>query len=298
MSRFAQIDLSKLPAPDLIEVLDFEAIVADLKAFLSTSMPELAEVLALESEPVTMLIEAFAYREMILRGRINDVGRANMLATATGADLENLAALLGVVRLLITPADPNVSPATEPVYEDDAALRSRAQLALEGFTTAGPVGAYEFHARSASGLVADVDVASPAPGEVVVTVLSKVGDGVPDAALLAIVEAALSDGEMRPLGTLLTVAPATLHPYAVEAVLHIAPGPDASVVIEAARASVAAYVAQCHALGATVAEAGLKAALWQGGVSRIELLSPAADIIAAPTVAPICTAITVTRAET
>lgn len=297
MSRFAQIDLSQLPVPDVIEELDFEAIVTEMKAFVIAKMPGLEQTLALESEPITALIEAFAWREMILRGRMNDVGRANMLASATGADLENLVALLGVSRLVVTQADPDASHPVEAVYEDDAALRQRAQMALEGFTTAGPAGAYEYHARSASGLVADVAVASPSPGEVVVTILSHLGDGVPDAWLLGIVESALNDSEIRPLGSLLTVEPATLLPFAVEAVLHIAAGPDASVVLDEARAAAVKYVASCRALGATVAISGLHAALWQGGVTRIELIAPESDVIAEPTFAPSCTEITLTRAE-
>ena len=44
-------------------------------------------------------------------------------------------------------------------------------------SVAGPTGAYEFHALSADGDVKDAAATSPAPGEVVVTVLSRTGDG-------------------------------------------------------------------------------------------------------------------------
>ena len=61
-------------------------------------------------------------------------------------------------RLVITPATAN-SPA---VMEDDDSLRERAQMAWEGLSSAGARNAYIFHARSASGRVADASVHSPA----------------------------------------------------------------------------------------------------------------------------------------
>jgi phage-related baseplate assembly protein len=52
-----------------------------------------------------------------------------------------------------------------------------AQQAFEGLSVAGPVGAYEYHGRSADGRVADVSVESPSPACVTITVLSREGDG-------------------------------------------------------------------------------------------------------------------------
>ena len=45
-----------------------------------------------------------AYRELLIRQRVNDAARGVMLATASGTDLDNLAANFNVERLLITPA--------------------------------------------------------------------------------------------------------------------------------------------------------------------------------------------------
>ncbi|EMA1803187.1 baseplate assembly protein, partial [Cronobacter turicensis] len=61
------IDLSQLPAPDVVEELDFEAILAERKATLISLYPEeeqdaIARTLALESEPVVKLLQENAYR--------------------------------------------------------------------------------------------------------------------------------------------------------------------------------------------------------------------------------------------
>ncbi|MFT7099200.1 MAG: phage-related baseplate assembly protein [Rickettsiales bacterium] len=105
-------------------------------------------------------MQVIAYRELLLRNRINEAAKANMLAYASGSDLDNLAAFYGVERL----AD-----------EEDDRLKIRTQLALEGFSTAGPVGAYIFHALSASNKVKSVSVKSPNPGVILVTILSNLG---------------------------------------------------------------------------------------------------------------------------
>ena len=53
----ASIDLSLLPAPDVVEILDFEVIFSERKAALISAMPSeqreaIARTLELESEPL------------------------------------------------------------------------------------------------------------------------------------------------------------------------------------------------------------------------------------------------------
>lgn len=294
----AAIDLSGLAAPDVIEALDAEGIIAEAKAWLLAIMPSLADILDLESEPVTKLIELLAYRELLTRARVNDAARATMLATATGADLDNLAALLGVARLTITPANPEAIPPVAAVMEGDASLRSRTQLALEGFSTAGPSGAYLYHALSASGEVLDASVISPSPGDVVVTVLSRIGNGAPSEALVATVAAAINDERVRPLCDNAITQGASITPYVVTATLTMLPGPDPEVARANAEAALRAYVAEAHRLGRAVRRSGLYRALHiPGAVESVTLTSPAADILCAPTHAPWCSAVTVTITE-
>jgi len=296
LSGFDAINLSLLPPPAVVEALDFEAILTAMKADLIARAPELAPVMALESEPAVKLLQVCAYRELIIRQRINDAARAVMLATATGTDLENLAALYGVTRLTITPADTSVTPNVPAVLESDAAFRARIQLALEGFSTAGPTGAYLFHALSADPLVKDVYVDSPTPGTVRVTVLSHEANGVPTGPVLAAVAVALNAEEVRPLCDQVSVQAATIVNYTVSASVEFYDGPDPAVVLAEAIATVTSYVSQAHALGRDITFSGLYAALHRPGVARVTLTSPAAEVAVAPTAAAWCTAINVVAA--
>lgn len=103
------IDLNQLPAPDVVEELDFETILAERKATLISLYPEdqqeaVARTLTLESEPLVKLLEENAYRELIWRQRVNEAARAVMLACAAGNDLDVIGANYNTTRLIITPA--------------------------------------------------------------------------------------------------------------------------------------------------------------------------------------------------
>ena len=288
----ALIDLSQLPPPNVVEVLDYETILAQRKAALIARYPadkqaDVVAVLALESEPLTKFLEESAYRELLLRQRINEAARAVMLAYAEGADLEHIAALFKVRRLVIKPEDPSAGTPAE--MENDTDLRLRVQLAPQSFSVAGPEGAYRSHARDVDGRVLDASATSPSDGEVRITVLSREGDGTAAPELLAKVEAALRSEDIRPLTDYVTVQSATILRYEVSATLHLFPGPDATVVVTEARKRLAAYVEACHRLGRVVARSGLDAALHVAGVEEVDLHAPVGDIRADLTQAPYCT---------
>ncbi|UGA39236.1 hypothetical protein JOS77_06595 [Chromobacterium haemolyticum] len=135
------IDLTRLPAPAVIEPLDYETLLAQYKAKLLQLAPaelrdSLAASLQLESESLTLFLELAAYLDLLQRQRINEAAKASLLAYAAGTDLDNRAADYGVQRLLIQPANPDANPPTEAIWESDDALRSRAQMALEGLSVA------------------------------------------------------------------------------------------------------------------------------------------------------------------
>ena len=292
MSQFTAINLAQVAPPDVIEPLDFEQILAAMLADLLERAPELdAQV---ESEPFMKLLEVCAYRELQLRARINDAARAVMLPYSTGTDLDNLGALFGVERLMLSPAVPTAIPPIPAVYESDSDFRYRIQLSLEGLSTAGPEGAYIFHALSADGQVLDASAISPTPGEVLITVLSRQGSGVPDATLLATVLAKLSDESVRPLTDYVQVQPATIAQYQVTATLYFYAGPDREVVMANARAALEAYTAGQHRLGLDVTLSGIYAALHQPGVQRVDLASPTANLVVNRQSASYCTAINLT----
>lgn len=294
MSTMNAIDLSQLAPPAVVETLDFEVILAALKADLMSRAPELTAVLDLESEPLVKLLEVVAYRETLLRARVNDAARACMMAYANGADLDQLGGNFSVTRLVITPADPDATPPTVEVMEDDETFRQRIILSLEGYTSAGSIGAYLFHALSASGDVKTAAVTSLTPGTVNVAVLSRTGTGAAPAGTLAAVESALGADEVRPLCDTVVVTSATIVEYAITAALTLYHGTGSAEVTAAAQAAAAAYAAAQHRLGRDVTRSGLFAALHQPGVQNVSLTAPAADLVIDWDEAPWCTAITLT----
>ena len=291
---FSQVDLSQLSPPNAVEPLDFEAILTAMLADLIARDPSFSALV--ESDPAMKILEVAAYRELLIRQRVNDAVRAVMPAYATGADLDHLAALFGVTRLAIIPADPVAG--TPAVMEGDEDMRRRMVLAPEGFSVAGPEGAYTFHALTADGEVLDASVSSPAPGEVVVAVLSRVGDGEASPELVATVESFLTDSERRPLTDFVTVKSAEIVDYLIDAEIWTFAGPDSAVVMAAAAGRLAEYVDDCHRLARDVALSGIHAALHVPGVQRVEITAPAADIVIAWDQAPYCTGSTVTHAGT
>lgn len=293
--RYDAIDLSKLPKPAVIETLDYETILAARKA---TMKQRLAVILPdwnpdLESDPIVAQLEELAFYEVLVRQRVNDAAHAVMLAYATGTDLEQIGANFHVSRQVSDPGDPQANPPRPPVYEDDSRLRGRIQMAMEGLSTAGPAGAYIFHALRADPRVSDVSVYSPTPGVVIVTILSSIGDGVAAPDLLATVQAVLSSDDVRPLTDHVTVQAAQPLPYTVEATLDLYQGPDTQVVRDTAAAAVQAFVKKQRRLGELVTIDGLHASLRVEGVRRVTLVTPAAGIEAAVTQYPLCTGVTV-----
>ncbi|HBK4607467.1 TPA: baseplate J/gp47 family protein [Serratia marcescens] len=274
------IDLSQLPSPQIIEPLDFETILVDVKAVMIAAFPadqqaSVAAALSLESEPLNVIAQAMAYRELLLRRRINEGAAACMLSHAEDTDLDNLAANLDTERLTITPE----TDTSDAVMESDEALRLRAQSAFEGMSVAGPSAAYEYFARSASGKVADSRATSPAPAEVVIAVLSTDGDGTASPELLAAVTAAVNDEEVRPLGDRVTVRSADIVDYSIDAELFLYPGPESEPIINAAMASLRGFLADNDKkIGRDVARSAISASLHVQGVQRVVLRSPSTDL--------------------
>ena len=294
MSTFTAIDLAQLPAPQIVEQIDFEQILAERKAYAISLWPaeeqaEIATRLALESEPLTKLLEENAYRETVWRQRVNEASVANMLALAKGTDLENIAANYNVARLVVQEAKPSAIPPTPRVMESDDSLRERAQMAWEGLSTAGSRNSYIFHARSADGQVADATAESPSPAAVVVIVQSLLGDGTASPALLASVKTYLSDDDRRPVADRLTVQGAVIINYQVKAKLYmLSNGPESELALAAAKTSLLKFVNQRRRLGLEVSESIVHASLHVEGVRKV-VLQNWQDIVATPYQAPFCT---------
>jgi len=292
-ATFNGIDLSRTPAPTVVVPISYEQIRAEMVARVKFFIPDFDDTL--ESDPAVKVLEVAAYFRMLDRQRANDSCLAVMLAYAAGADLDQIGARFGVVRLELAPAVPETG--TPAVMEGDEDFRQRIVLAPEGYSVAGPSGSYIKHARDADGDVLDASAQSPSPASVTVYVLSRLGDGTASAELIEIVRLALSDETVRPVGDRLTVQSATIMPYAIVAGLTFYPGPDASFGLAQAQARAQAYADEQHKFGRDITRSGIFAALHIAGVvQNVNLVSPPADIVIADSAASHCTAITVTNA--
>lgn len=287
------INLSQLPPPKVVEELDFETILQQRKNKLLEIYPEVADTLELEGEPLNYLLQENAYRELVWRQRVNEAAKATMLAFAEKSDLDHVSATKDTERLVIEPADPTANPPKPAVMEDDESLRMRTQEAPERMAVAGPRNQYQSIARAADGRVADAYAKSPAGAEVVLTVLSREGNGTPDQELLDIVDAALQPDDVRPVADRVTVQAADVEEYTIDAVLHLPPGPESAAIIEIAQTQLDAYTAE-RKLGKSIRRTAIISALHVPGVSYVELISPAADIVRTGSQAGYCTAATLT----
>ena len=171
--------------------------------------------------------------------------------------------------------------------EDDEPYRLRIHEAPEKFSTAGPDGAYEYHAKEASALVTDVSVSTPSPGCVEVRPLLE-GGKIPGEELLKIVENKLSARNVRPLTDNLTVlAPETVS-YNVNLKYWIdrADATDAAAIQTAVESAVDEYILwQKSKIGRDINQTELYYRLRAAGAKRAEITEPVATAISSAQVA-------------
>ncbi len=283
MSRFTAIDLSAMTPPDIIETLDYEAIVKNMRDDLVARFPAIVGVIDLESEPARKLIEAFAYRELLLRTRINDSARALLLSSSYGSNLDHLGALFSTAR---------------QEGETDDRFRRRIQLAPEAFSVAGPQGAYQYHALTVAPWARDVTAIMTSPGTIRVTMLKQGANPVPTPEELQAVLIALRDNDVRPLTDVVHVLAPQVVPVTIDARLTLYPGPDGTLVQTRALAAITGWVEKNRMLGMNLRRSAIFARLHQEGVHSVELLSPVADVVLDETQVYAVTAMAVTTQST
>ena len=253
-------ELAGLPTPQVLETLRFETVFDALLRDFQVRYPQYSALLA--SDPAIKLIEVAAYRELLLRARINEAARANLLAFAVGNDLEHLGAFYGVTRL---------------PQEQDEPLRRRIRARIMGFANAGGAAHYRYWALSASPEVADVAVDSPGPGRVRISVLpTGHSDTVPEA-LLETVRATVLRDDVRVLTDTVEVVPVSLVPVAVSAQIWLYPDTPMAV-FEGLAPRLTRELAQAAVLGWDLTRSWLIGQLQQAGVHKVELIQPATDI--------------------
>ncbi len=251
-------DLTQLPPPSVVELLDFETILQLHRADLLARYPAAEAVIDLESEPLVKLVEAHAYRELLYRARVNDAARAYLLAYATGADLDHKGAFYGLGRM---------------VGESDERFRKRIQLRIAALAGNGTRDHYELVAMSASANVHDAIAIQPEPGRV--RVLLWLVDFVQAAATQSTVLAALNADDARPLGVPVSVALA--QPKLINITAHIRREPGAPVNLATQlQAALAPALASYARLGRAVPRSWITTRLHVQGVASVIYPDPAA----------------------
>ncbi|WP_193431750.1 baseplate J/gp47 family protein [Campylobacter jejuni] len=89
-SYFKQSFLKDIPYPQIIEEQDYEKLLKAYEELFKSFLKDNVELL--ESDPFKAILEALAYREMIIRARINESIKATYLHYAKGSDLDNVVA--------------------------------------------------------------------------------------------------------------------------------------------------------------------------------------------------------------
>lgn len=165
--------------------------------------------------------------------------------------------------------------------ETDKALRERIRQSPESYSTAGPIGAYVYHAKSASALISDVKATSPSAGEVDVRILCN-GGKLPDKEMLDIVLAALNDDRIRPLTDHVTVHPPVIKSFDVDITFYVSrdSGLNLTVAEEMVKSAVEEYIRwQTEKMGRDINPSTLIQKIMQTGVKRVEVTSPTFEVL-------------------
>lgn len=272
----AQYTLEGLPVPAIIATLSYEEIRLNTINKLAEIDPAYSAFL--ESDPAIKVIEASSYNDLVLRERANDVAKANLLFFAKGADLDHLAAFYDVLRL---------------IGETDSALRERVILAIQGRSTGGTEEQYKFIARTADVRVKDVAVYQVNGGpKLRVALLSSVNGGVPDAPMLAAVTAAVTAPGARAINDVIEVVSATQAPQNI--VLNVWLLPSAPLaIIDSMETLIRSAWFDESGIGFDLNPSWIAARVHIPGVSKVEVVTPAAPVVAGDNQAALIGTVTV-----
>lgn len=195
-----------------------------------------------------------------------EVGRVKTLKSRLNTESE----------VIVTNIDVSSGGLTE---EDDDSYRKRILAAPEAFTTCGSIAAYDYHTRSVSQAIADVNIATPNGSFVRITVLTK--DGITDNRLLSDIKKYLSAERRRPLCDVVEVQAPIKRDYQIRATLKLLDGYREDIVKTAARDRLQEYLStKTKKLGMDVVPSAIISALRVDGVYDVTLHQPSKMVIA------------------
>ncbi len=163
--------------------------------------------------------------------------------------------------------------------EEDAPYIERIILAPESFSTAGPEGAYIYHARAAHQSIIDVAVrggdADPAVPDGEVWIYPLTNAGLPSPELLSLVQANVSGRKKRPLTDKVLTKLSPEVGYAIRGSLTLYQDADEGSALALAEKAAADYAADRRAgLGRDIVPEQIIKALQVAGVYRLQLTEP------------------------
>jgi phage-related baseplate assembly protein len=174
----------------------------------------------------------------------------------------------------------SVSNITMSMYgadeEDDERFRERIRLSIERFTNAGSKQAYIYHTLSAHQDIEDVEVYSPAPGQVKVIFTVK-GGNIPDASMLSLVRDYLSSERVRPLTDQVLVSVPEVVSYDIDLTFYVnkKDAPKLSFIQSAVEKAVNDFIAWTKSkIGRDILPEELIRLIKQAGAYRVDLVSP------------------------
>ncbi len=262
--------LAGLPKPVVIDEFDIETILTATRNRLVALYPDIEAVIDLETELSRMNIEVTAYREGLIRGAINDAARASLLAFAQSGDLDHLAAFYDVPRM---------------AEEDDARLKARVILAIQGRSTGGTAPRYRFIAMSSDVRVADAIAWVEGKNPMVnIAVFSTDAGGVADQALLDIVSLAVNAKEVRMVNDTFAIVSAVSQSIDIEVDVWMLPAAPAETLAGLEAGLRTAHNAE-NGLGFDLTSAWIVSRLMVPGVQRVEVKLPLVDVVVEPNTA-------------
>lgn len=273
------INLDLLPPLTIIEQKSIDEIVDNIAkaAALENAAP---------SDPAYRAALAYGYRELYWRQDANEQAKGVMLAHARGPQLDHIGATYY--------RTPLGEPVTRLKNEDDDSYRVRLQLSPEGYSVAGPEGAYKFFGLSADSDIRYVAPVSPKPAYMSLYVLTYSNDGVPSDALCRKIEQSIYP--YRPMGDRVTAYPAEIIRYTATAELIVERGSDITAIKKRALEETAFYTLNENRFGGWISDSGLKDAMTVGNVKKVNL-DGWTDIVAARHQVPLCDGVTLTVKE-
>ena len=165
--------------------------------------------------------------------------------------------------------------------EGDAAYYQRMRESMESFSTAGPVNAYIYHAKSVNAAIVDVAATSPVPGVVDIRVLLQGGEQ-PTEAVLQEIQEKLNADNIRPLTDMVTVSAPEENLFEIDVTFYIQRNTQASssIIDRDVRAAVEEFICwQTEKMGRDINPSYLTKLIIAAGVKRVEVRKPCFQIV-------------------